>query len=47
VEFNEELTWDVKASHLLKHQLLVSLWGNSKFGKKNVPLGEVCFFKKI
>ena len=41
IEFNEELSWEVEAQTVLKHEVLVGIWGHSKLGKKNIPLGEV------
>lgn len=42
VDFNEELSWEIEAQTVLKHEVLVGIWGHSKLGKKNIPLGEVC-----
>jgi len=41
LEFNQDFEWKVESSTILKHDVLIGVWGHSAFGKKNVPLGEV------
>ena len=42
IDFNKEaFSWSVEPQQAPKYEILVGIWGHSKLGLRNIPIGEV------